>query len=164
MLLSDLNIKFNEIMNTLVSSLQKEDTDAFFNSPECIKEHLNLKEEDIQELNHESANYCEQKEWQKAAEALSWLVFFEPINSSHFLRLGTVLMQTQQYKEAIAILKMGSLLDLKNPKFPLYIGGCHLELGEKDLAKQAFTESSELSKNNKEYKDVFLLSVEANLS
>ena len=161
MLLSDLNIRFNNIMNSLMGSLQKEGIAGLFNSPNCMKEHLNITEQDIYELNNESVIYCQHNDWKLAAECLVWLTFLEPLNPSHFLRLGSVLLQNKQYPQALSYLTAGSLLDEENPEFFLYIGSCYLELGEKQKAKDAFTACVQLSENNSEHKKFFLLATQA---
>ena len=162
MILSDFNTKFNDIMNRIATSLEKEGVTGFFNGPDCIKEHLGITEHDVFELNNESAVYCQNKDYKPAIECLGWLHFLEPLNASHLLRLGSVLLQTGEHLQAINFLKTGSLLDPENPEFFLYIGSCFLSLGEKDLAKEAFTTCVDLSKNDSNHKNIFLLAQQAN--
>ncbi len=161
MLLQDVVQKTEDIISTLITSLDEEGVDGFFNDPDAIKKHLKIEEKDIQELNDESVFYCKHKDWEHAIAALSWLTFFEPVNSDHFLRLGSVLLLAKEYDAAIKVLGNGFYLDSKNPTFALYIGQCLQSLGSKDAAKEVFQECIDLSQNNSDYKHIFNLASEA---
>ncbi|MES2198599.1 MAG: tetratricopeptide repeat protein [Chlamydiota bacterium] len=161
MFLSDIKNRFNDVVNALVSSSGKEEIEDFFNSPSCVKEHLNLTELDVKELSEESILYCKHGNWEKALESLGWLTFLDPSNAFHFLRLGSILLRIEQYAEALRILKVGSALDSDNPEFFLYMGSCYLGLGEKEQAKESFQTTLWLSKNNPDHKEIFLLAEEA---
>lgn len=160
MLLHEIKGKFIDIMNILADSLRKEGVEGFFNGPDCIKEHLKISALDIREFSDESIVYCKHKDWKQAIESLEWLIFLEPVNPSHFLRLGAVFLQIGNYGEALEILVQGSNLDSDNPEFFLYIGSCYLGLGEKDRAKESFKTALELSKGNSAYKEILLLARE----
>ena len=156
MLLSDIKSRFSYVVN----SLEKKELEGVLKDPDCLKKHLKLTDLDIKELEGENLIYCRQGKWEEAIESLGWLTFLESSKASHFLRLGSILLQVEQYVEALRVLKMGSLLDLDNPEFFLYIGSCYLALEEKELAKESFKMSMELSENNSNYSEIFLLAQE----
>ena len=160
MLLSDIKNRFNCVVNSLSNSLLKEEVEGILQDPDCVKKYLKLTDVDIKELECESSLYCKMGNWEEAIDSLGWLTFLESSKASHFLRLGSILLQIEQYAEALKILKIGSLLDLDNPEFFLYMGGCYLALGEKVLAKESFKMSIELSENNNEYNEIGLLAQE----
>ncbi len=155
MLLSDINAKLDDVTSTIMDSIDKEGLEEFFKDPDTIKKHLKLKDADIQELNNESAVYCKHKDWGHALAALTWLTFLEPLNPSHFLRLGAVLLINEQYQGAFEVLATGYSLDPQNPEITLYMGNCLTALGDKTAAKEFMKKTIELSKNNSTYNHIF---------
>ena len=60
-------------------------------------------------------------------------------NYSYFLGLGITQSKMGQYAQAAATLSYAQRLDKKDPRAPLAMGGCFIELKKGDLAKQALT-------------------------
>ena len=161
MLLNEINARSDEIASILMDSIEKEGLEKFFKDPDTIKKHLNLKDADIHELNNESSFYCSNKDWDQAIPALTWLTFLEPLNASHFLRLGAALLINEQYEEAFEVLATGFSLDPQNPEFTLYMKNCLTALGDDAGSKEFLRKTIELSKNNSIYNHIFQIASEA---
>jgi tetratricopeptide (TPR) repeat protein len=155
MLLSEMNSKLDDIASTLMDAIDQEGLERFFKDPDTIKKHLKLDDAEIQELNNESAVFCKQKDWKHALASLTWLSFLEPLNPSHFLRLGAILLMNQEYEGAFEVLASGYSLDPQNPEFTLYMGNCLSALGDKTSAQEFFKKTLELSKNNRAHAHIF---------
>ncbi len=161
MLLADVNSKIDEMMSTLMTSIDKEGAEQFLSDPNAIKRHLKIEDKDLEELTRESVFYAEHSDFEHAAETLGYLMFFEPFFANHYLRLGAILLILKQHENAFKILEVGFALDPSNPEYALYMGNCLLALGQKEPAKKAFNECLELSKRSSRYDHIAQLATEA---
>lgn len=161
MLLVDAKKIIDEKGEELINALEKEGIETFFATGEdAIKKHLHINDSDLKQLEHESYTHCQRNEWKEALECLECLVFFEPVNPHHLLRMGAVLMQLGKFQEAVRILAIASFVNQENPTPLLYMGNCFLELEQKKEAKEAFQECINLSKNQPNYAEVCTLANE----
>ena len=159
--LTDVNHKMESMIETLMKALEKESISKFFKHNDAIKKHLKLKKHDIDELIEESYHFCKHKEWDKCKEALAYLIFFEPTRQIHYLRLGALLLQLNEFENALQIFEMASALNPHDPRPILYAADCFLELNRLEEAKTAFLCCIELSHNKPEYNDMYDLALQA---
>ena len=161
MLLVNAQKVIEEKGEELANAVEKEGIETFFTTGEdAIKKHLHISDSDITQLVNESCDYCRRNEWDQALKCLECLVFFEPTNPHHLLRMGAVLMQLGNIQEATQVLATASCVNPENPIPYLYLGNCFLELQKKHEAREMFQECANLSKNQSEYAEVFVLANE----
>lgn len=155
MRLEEAKEKIEKQGESIYHALKKEGIEQFFQEEtNAIKKHLHLEQSDIDELVQESIWYCEHKDWKQAQEALGCLLFYEPLNTSHYLRLGAVLLQIGEFQKAADSLAFAAFLSQEDPTPYLYLGECFLELNDKEKAKDAFTECIALSGTDPHYKEL----------
>ncbi len=165
MRLAELDNKADEMGMKFLQALESKGIEGFFAENDALKKTLEITDADIKELEYESYNYCQYKEWPQAANALVYLVLFEPQQTQYYLRLGSVLMELGAFEGAIIILDIAASLQSTDPRPHLYIGSCFLELGNNEKAMEAFDTCIDLATHsayvNQEYEEIKALALEA---
>lgn len=160
-MIHQFNLRSPKLIDGLFRSFADKGLEGFFTSPDCVKEQLGISEGDIRGLEEEMVTCYRTERWEEAKQALQWLLFCEPLNSAHTLRLGMVLYKTGHFSEAVKILCTGLVLDSENPAFYLYLGLCHKALEEREKAREMFTVCMEITKGDKEASSMYTLAQES---
>lgn len=159
MRVEELDQKADEMGIKLMDALETKGIVGFYSEPDGMKKALDITDDDIKELENESYFYCENKEWDKAAKSLGYLMLFCPENTLYYLRLGTALMQLGVFEDAINVFTTAANLRPNDPSPALYIGNCFLQLNDNENAMIAFdncieraSKSPFINKDNEEIK------------
>lgn len=156
----DIHKNITTIANKLAETLNSKSLDELFSDPAVFKKGLEMTDADVKEMIDESNFYYKHSEWDKAIECILFLIILNPLDSFHYLKLGSILLQQKRWNDAISVFEMASLLNPSDPRPYLYMGSCYIELNDKENAKEAF-DNCILQADNIQDKDVKKLAVEA---
>lgn len=117
----------------------------FFAAGGTFKELKDMDDNTMEAIYQVAYNLYQYGKYDEAIKIFRFLGFFDHYNKKYFMGLGACLQMLKQYKEAIDAYSFAALLDINDPKPPLYAGECHLVLGNLDEAQSGFTAASEFA-------------------
>jgi tetratricopeptide (TPR) repeat protein len=163
MQLEHIEDTFRKIADHIDKAIDKQGLEALFADVDGLKKASGLRAEDIEQLTYQTDYYCQNHEWEQATKFLFCLILLEPLDYSHYLRLGAVYMQQRKFKEATQIFELSHNLEPYDPRSTFYRGICFMALNDTANAQAAFTQCLSLigEQPNDETKEMHQVSKKA---
>lgn len=111
----------------------------FFGEGNTIARAKGFTREQIEAIYSISYNFYNQRKFQKAEEAFSFLCLYCHLDVRFWIGLGASREGLGKYEEAIAAYSYSAYLQHDNPLAPLQAAKCYLELGDTDNARKGLT-------------------------
>lgn len=99
-------------------------------------------------------NLYNNKKFEDAEKVFMFLSLMNHYEKKYFMGLGACRQVLKKHSEAIESYIYASLLDLEDPRPPFYAAACHMAMGDKDAAIQAYEAAAELAAKDESLQDI----------
>ncbi|UYM14718.1 SycD/LcrH family type III secretion system chaperone [Endozoicomonas euniceicola] len=123
----------------------------FFGKGGTFKDLKNMSEDAMEAIYSVAYNLYQGGKYEEAQKVFQFLCFYDHFNRKYFLGLGACQQMQKQFENAIEIFTFALVLDEHDPRPMIYIGDCHLAMGDKEKAKQSYESAIEWASESSEY-------------
>lgn len=92
--------------------------------------------------------------YEEAAKIFKVLTLLDHYEVKYFLGLGACWQGLEEYQLAIDVYSCISYIDIKEPRAPFHAAQCYMKLNETEKAISGFYLAEQLTRNNKNYKEM----------
>ena len=110
----------------------------FFGKGGTFKDLKDMSDDAMEAIYSVAYNLYQGGKYDEAQKVFQFLCFYDHFNRKYFLGLGACQQMMKQYEQAIEIFTFATVLDADDPRPMLYIGDCHLGMGDKEKAKGCY--------------------------
>jgi len=121
----------------------KELLENFLAQGATLSDIPNLSEETMEAIYSIAYTLYNQGKYEDAEKVFRSLSFYDHMNKRYFMGLGACRQMLKRYDEAIETYSYATMLDIDDPRPPLFAGDCHLALGNLEAAKSGYTAAQE---------------------
>ncbi len=125
----------------------------FFGKGGTFKDLKDMSDDAMEAIYSVAYNLYQGGKYDEAQKVFQFLCFYDHFNRKYFLGLGACQQMMKQYEQAIEIFTFATVLDADDPRGMLYIGDCHLAMGDKDKAKGCYETAIEWGAGQAAYAD-----------
>ncbi len=125
----------------------------FFGKGGTLRELKDMSDDSMEAIYSVAYNLYQSGKYDEAQKIFQFLCFYDHLNRKYFMGLGACQQMMKKYEQAIEIFSFASLLDSDDPRPILYMGDCHLAMGNKDNAKAAYEKTIKECEGKGEYSD-----------
>jgi type III secretion system low calcium response chaperone LcrH/SycD len=123
----------------------------FFADGNTLKNIKGLTNEHMDAVYSAAHTLYENAKYEKALTMFQFLCVYDHLKKKHWVGLGACQQMLKNYPKAIDAYSFATLLDLEDPRPPLYAADCHLQLGNLTSAASALTAATEWAGSKPEY-------------
>ncbi|MDP0561005.1 MAG: SycD/LcrH family type III secretion system chaperone [Candidatus Endonucleobacter sp. (ex Gigantidas childressi)] len=123
----------------------------FFGKGGTFKSLKNISEESMEAIYSIAHSLYQSSKYDESLKIFQFLCFYDHFNKKYFMGLGACLQVLKNFKGALEIFSLANVLDSDDPRPLVYIGDCHLALGDDEKAKHSYSTAIEWAGNNPEY-------------
>lgn len=123
----------------------------FFGKGGTFKDLKNMSDDAMEAIYSVAYNLYQGGKYEEARKVFQFLCFYDHFNRKYFMGLGACQQMMKEYENAIEIFSFATILDSDDPRPMLYIGDCHLAMGNKDEAKTAYETAIEWAGSRDEF-------------
>lgn len=125
----------------------------FFGKGGTFKDLKNMSDDAMEAIYSVAYNLYQGGKYDEAQKVFQFLCFYDHFNRKYFMGLGACQQMMKQYENAIEIFTFATVLDADDPKPMLYIGDCHLAMGDNEKAKMSYETAIEWAGNTAAFEE-----------
>jgi type III secretion system low calcium response chaperone LcrH/SycD len=99
-------------------------------------------------------NLYNNKKFEDAEKVFMFLSLMNHYEKKYFMGMGACRQVLKKHREAIESYVFASLLDLEDPRPPFYAAACHIAMGDKEAAMQAYDAAADLAAKDTSLGDI----------
>ncbi len=119
-----------------------------------IKDFHDLSDQDMETVYSVAYNLYNGGKYEDAAKTFRFLCFYDHLELKYWKGLAASLQLMESYKDALAAYSMAMLLDMTDPVTTMHAADCHLALGNRQEAMDAFECSVVSAQDEPKYAEV----------
>ena len=125
----------------------------FFGKGGTFKDLKNMSDDAMEAIYSVAYNLYQGAKYEEAQKVFQFLCFYDHFNRKYFMGLGACQQMMKEYENAIEVFTFATVLDTNDPRPMIYIGDCHLAMGDKSKAKMSYETAMEWVGDGGEYED-----------
>ena len=126
---------------------------TFFKQNKTFAEIKEIPRSKLETLYAYGYNHIQSGQYESAAKVFQTLIFFDHLDSKHYLAFGACLQKQQKFDLALIVYTAALYVDAENPKIKFNLGICCLENGQLDAAESYFLDAYSMLNVKKKKKD-----------
>lgn len=123
----------------------------FFSNGGTFQELKNLSDDTMESVYSVAYNLYQNGKYAEATKVFQFLCFYDHYNAKYYLGLGGCRLMQKEYESAIDFFGFAAAMDTDDPRAMLYIGDCHLAMGDDEAAKIAYQTSADWAGSQEEF-------------
>lgn len=123
----------------------------YFSQGGTFKELKNLSNSTMESVYSVAYNLYQSGKYVEAIKVFQFLCFYDHYSVKYYLGLGACRFMQKEYENAIEFLGFAASMNTDDPRAILYIGDCHLAMGNDESAKIAYKTAVEWAGDQEEF-------------
>ncbi|PJE79760.1 Chaperone protein IpgC [invertebrate metagenome] len=123
----------------------------FFGKGGTFKDLKQMSDEAMEAIYSVAYNLYQSGKYAEAQKIFQFLCFYDHFNRKYFMGLGACQQMLKQYDQALEIFAFAVMLDGSDPGAMIYMGDCHLALGDQPMAIQSYEMAMDCAGDNPKY-------------
>ena len=125
----------------------------FFGKGGTFKDLKNMSDDAMEAIYSVAYNLYQGGKYEESQKVFQFLCFYDHFNRKYFMGLGACQQMQKQYENAIEIFTFATVLDEHDPRPMIYIGDCHLAMGDKEKARMSYEAAIEWAADTSDYEE-----------
>ncbi len=125
----------------------------FFGKGGTFKDLKDMSDDAMEAIYSVAYNLYQGGKYEEAQKVFQFLCFYDHFNRKYFMGLGACQQMMKEYGNAIEVFSFATILDSDDPRPMLYIGDCHLAMGDKEKAQAAYETAIEWAGESDDYEE-----------
>ncbi|MGI9275660.1 MAG: SycD/LcrH family type III secretion system chaperone [Endozoicomonas sp.] len=125
----------------------------FFGKGGTFKDLKNMSDDAMEAIYSVAYNLYQGGKYEEAQKVFQFLCFYDHFNRKYFMGLGACQQMMKEYENAIEVFTFATVLDTDDPRPMIYIGDCHLAMGDKEKARMSYETAIEWAGTGSDYEE-----------
>lgn len=123
----------------------------FFGKGGAFKDLKDMSDEAMEAIYSVAYSLYQSGKYDESLKIFQFLCFYDHFNRKYFMGLGACQQMLKNYQGALEVFTFATVLDSEDPRPMVYIGDCHLALGDKEKARQSYETAIKWAGEQAEY-------------